>query len=187
MQKKILLLSASLALFLGAPHHQAQANFFTNLAHSVEDGVKKVVDKLSGTAKKVYEKAKKVGDKFVVEAKHVKDFVKENSKKYGPKAFDALVSGAKKASKGGVEAAKFLKDNRALIEPALLKAIEAGGGPAKSIVRIAVSEIPGAGPLIANSVVDIAMGTALNTVKGLIEADLEKQSGEKTEITGYVS
>lgn len=193
MNKKILLLSSAVVLSFSLAATDANAGFFSKLKDTatkaekaVEKTVKKGFDKLKGAAKDVYKKAKKVGDKFVVEAKHIKDFVKENSKKYGPKAFDAFYKGVKGAGKAGVEAAKIIKDNRALIEPLIIKGIEIGGPAGAAIIGGVVSEVPALGP-VAGGVVEFGANEALNMTKSLIEADLKKQSGEKTELTGYTN
>lgn len=200
MNKKILFLSSALALSFSIAATDANAGFFDSLGKAVgkvKDEVKKDVKKVAGLAdkvykklskgaKKVYDKAKKVGGKLVVEAKHVKDFVKENGKKYGPKAFDAFYKGVKGAGDAGLKAAKIIKDNRELIEPFILKGIEVGGPAGTAIIGGIISEIPALGP-VAGGIVEFGANEALNVTKGLIEADLKKQSGEKTEIAGYTA
>tara|TARA_A100000171_G_C2107120_1_gene132913 strand:+ start:613 stop:1212 length:600 start_codon:yes stop_codon:yes gene_type:complete len=197
MQRKVItLLSASaLAMTVGATHVQAGflsglKNAAKSVEHKVEDAAKSVehkvediAKKLKGGAKKAFEKAKKVGDKFVIDAKHVKDFVKENAKKYGPTAADKFISVAKTMGKDGAKFAEWAVKHRSVVEEALMPALEAGK-VALPVVGFAAGEIPVAGSVLS-TIIETAGPKALDVTKFAIESDLKAQSGQKTEIEGY--
>ena len=122
-----------------------------------------------------------MGHKFVVEAKHIKHYVKKKAHKYIPKAADAFIKTAKKAGKDGLKLAKWVKDNRKEFEPILQKALEIGGPIGLQTLSGALDGVvPGAG-----RVVGAAGGAAIGLTQALIEADLQSESGEETEIEGY--